>query len=42
MKSSFGFAKVKLRRRRKVEATFTVALAGYNLIRLPKLLRCAA
>jgi len=33
-----GLAKVKLRGQAKVDATFTLALAAYNLIRLPKLL----
>lgn len=38
IKSSARLAKVKLRGRRKVDAAFTLALAAYNLIRLPKLL----
>jgi transposase len=38
IKSSAGLAKVKLRGRSRVDATFTMALAAYNLIRLPKLL----
>jgi transposase len=38
IKSSAGFAKVKLRGRERVDAAFTLALAAYNLIRLPKLL----
>jgi len=38
IKSSAGLAKVKLRGRDRVDATFTLALAAYNLIRLPKLL----
>jgi transposase len=38
IKSSAGMAKVKLRGRPKVDAAFTLALAAYNLIRLPKLL----
>lgn len=38
IKSSAGLAKVKLRGRTRVDATFTLALAAYNLIRLPKLL----
>lgn len=42
IKSSAGLAKVKLRARRKVDAAFTLALAAYNLIRLPKLLQAAA
>jgi transposase len=38
VKSSARLAKVKLRGRRRVDAAFTLALAAYNLIRLPKLL----
>lgn len=38
IKSSAGLAKVKLRGRDRVDAVFTLALAAYNLIRLPKLL----
>lgn len=38
IKSSAGLAKVKLRGRDRVNAAFTLALAAYNLIRLPKLL----
>jgi transposase len=38
IKSSAGLAKVKLRGRKRVDAAFTMALAAYNLIRLPKLL----
>jgi transposase len=38
IKGSAGLAKVKLRGRLRVNATFTLALAAYNLIRLPKLL----
>jgi transposase len=41
-KTSAGFAKIKLRGRRKVEAAFTLGLAAYNLIRLPKLLATPA
>ena len=41
-KSSAGLAKIKLRGRRKVEAAFTLGLAAYNLIRLPKLLAAPA
>lgn len=37
IKSSAGLAKVKLRGRERVDAAFTLALAAYNLIRLPKL-----
>ncbi len=42
MKASAGLARIKLRGRRKVEAAFTLGLAAYNLIRLPKLLGAAA
>jgi transposase len=42
MKASAGLAKVKLRGRRKVEAAFTLTLAAYNLVRLPKLLAAPA
>ncbi|HEV8060897.1 MAG TPA: IS5 family transposase [Gemmataceae bacterium] len=38
LKSSAGLAKVKVRGLARVNATFTMALAAYNLIRLPKLL----
>ena len=38
IKGSAGLAKVKLRGRDRVNAAFTLALAAYNLIRLPKLL----
>jgi transposase len=41
IKSSAGLAKVKLRGRERVDAAFTLALAAYNLIRLPKLLGAA-
>ncbi|MBT9471893.1 MAG: IS5 family transposase [Pseudomonadota bacterium] len=41
IKSSAGLAKVKLRGRAKVDAAFTLHLAAYNLIRLPKLLATA-
>lgn len=41
-KSAAGLAKVKLRGRARVESVFTLALAAYNLIRLPKLLGAAA
>ncbi len=41
-KSSAGLAKVKLRGRAKVDAVFTLTLAAYNLIRLPKLLGAPA
>jgi transposase len=42
IKIQAGFAKVKLRSRRKVEAVFTFAAAAYNLVRIPKLLAQAA
>lgn len=42
IKGSAGLAKVKLRGRRRVDAAFTLALAAYNLIRLPKLLKMPA
>jgi transposase len=38
IKSSAGLAKMKLRGRDRVDGAFTLALAAYNLIRLPKLL----
>lgn len=38
IKSSAGLAKVKLRGRARVDGVFVLALAAYNLIRLPKLL----
>jgi IS5 family transposase len=38
IKASAGLAKVKLRGRVRVDAAFTMALAAYNLIRLPRLL----
>jgi transposase len=41
IKSSAGLAKIKLRGRDRVDAAFTLALAAYNLIRLPKLLAVA-
>ena len=37
-KTQAGFGKTRFRGRRRVEASFTLALAAYNLIRLPKLL----
>jgi len=40
-KHSAGLAKVKLRGQAKVDAVFTLALAAYNLIRLPKLMAAA-
>ncbi|WP_163335384.1 transposase, partial [Enterobacter hormaechei] len=42
IKAAAGLAKVKLRGRHKVEVAFTLALAAYNLIRLPKLLAAPA
>ena len=42
IKSSAGLAKVKMRGRARVDAVFTLALAAYNLIRLPKLLAAPA
>jgi hypothetical protein len=41
-KGSAGLAKAKLRGRVRVDAVFTMALAAYNLIRLPKLLGATA
>jgi transposase len=41
-KSAAGLAKIRLRGRARVETVFTLALAAYNLIRLPKLLGAAA
>jgi transposase len=38
IKRAAGLAKVKLRGRARVDTAFTLALAAYNLIRLPKLL----
>jgi transposase len=38
IKGSAGLARVKLRGRLRVDGVFTLALAAYNLIRLPKLL----
>jgi transposase len=42
IKASAGLAKIKLRGRVRVDAAFTLGLAAYNLIRLPKLLGTAA
>jgi len=42
IKASAGLAKIKLRGRARVDATFTLALAAYNLVRLPKLLAAPA
>ncbi|HEV2747884.1 MAG TPA: IS5 family transposase [Allosphingosinicella sp.] len=41
-KCSAGLAKVKLRGRARVDAVFTLALAAYNLVRLPRLLAAPA
>ncbi len=38
VKTSAGLSKTKFRGRRRVDASFTLALAAYNLVRLPKLL----
>jgi len=38
VKASAGLAKTKFRGQRRVDASFTLALAAYNLVRLPKLL----
>jgi predicted secreted protein len=42
IKGSAHLAKVKLRGQAKVDAVFTLALAAYNLVRLPKLLGAPA
>ncbi len=42
IKASAGLAKVKFRGRARVDAAFKLALAAYNLIRLPKLLGATA
>jgi transposase len=42
VKSAAGLAKVKLRGQARVGAAFTMALAAYNLVRLPKLLGAMA
>lgn len=42
VKAAAGLAKVKLRGRARVDASFTLALAAYNLVRLPKLLAVPA
>lgn len=42
IKASAGLAKVKVRGRARVDAAFTLALAAYNLVRLPKLLAVPA
>lgn len=42
IKASARLAKVKVRGRARVDAAFTLALAAYNLVRLPKLLAVPA
>jgi hypothetical protein len=42
IKASTGMAKIKLRGRARVNAAFTLNLAAYNLVRLPKLLAAPA
>lgn len=42
IKSTAGLAKVKVRGKDRVDATFTFAVAAYNLTRLPKLLEAPA
>lgn len=42
IKSAAGLAKVKLRGRSRVDGVFVLALAAYNLIRMPKLLAVPA
>ena len=42
IKGSAGLTRIKLRGRARVDAAFTLALAAYNLIRLPKLLATPA
>jgi transposase len=42
IKSAAGLAKVKVRGRARVDAAFTMALAAYNLVRLPRLLAVLA
>ncbi|MDU1672141.1 MAG: IS5-like element ISBrsp7 family transposase, partial [Bradyrhizobium sp.] len=42
IKASAGLAKVKFRGRARVDAAFKLALAAYNLIRLPRLLGATA
>jgi len=42
IKGSAGLARIKLRGRARVDAAFTLGLAAYNLIRLPKLLAALA
>ncbi|MBM4073342.1 MAG: IS5 family transposase [Planctomycetes bacterium] len=42
IKASAGLARIKFRGRARVDAAFTLGLAAYNLIRLPKLLTAPA
>jgi hypothetical protein len=42
IKRAAGLAKVKLRGKERVDAAFTMALAAYNLVRLPNLLAARA
>ena len=42
IKAAAGFASVKVRGKPKVDAIFTLAVADYNLIRIPKLLAIPA
>ena len=42
IKASAGLARIKLRGCARVDAAFTLGLAAYNLIRLPKLLAAPA
>ena len=42
LKGSAGLDKVKVRGRDRVDAAFILALAAYNLVRLPKLLAASA
>ena len=42
IKATAGFAGVKVRGKPRVNATFTLAVAAYNLIRIPKLLAIPA
>jgi Transposase DDE domain len=42
VKEAAGFSSVKVRGKPRVNATFTLAVAAYNLIRIPKLLTRSA
>lgn len=42
MKTTGGYAKTKFRGKRRVAHGFDIAIAAYNLVRLPKLLAGAA